>query len=113
MYHLNHDPRDGVSADVSIAALCMGGDHGISVTGPWGRWPFTWAHAHIMAAIVARIATLKGVDVGESFGTDQCTFSAQQNGPIYTVATHGSRLSKSESRRRASGARIFNLFRRP
>src|ERR1700692_3222196 len=51
-WHLNHDPRDGKSADVSIAALCMGGDKSVSATGPWGKWPFTWAHAYIMAGVV-------------------------------------------------------------
>lgn len=109
VWHLNHDPRDGTSADVSIAALCMGGEN-VTTTGSWGKYPFTWAHAYIMAAIVARIATIKNVDVGESFDESECKYSAQQNGPIYTVATHGYRAYQTPNPGVANPERGYFLY---
>ena len=89
-WHLNRDPRDGSTPNVAVAALCMGGE-GVNTTGPWGRWPFTLAHAYIMSGIAARICQLKGLDAVDSFSADECTYSAQMNGPIYNISTHAER----------------------
>jgi hypothetical protein len=87
-YHINHDPRDG-SSNIEVAAMCMGGDD-VNVPGPWGQWPYTFAHAWMHAGVVARICQIKGLDTGGSFdaSVDPGTL---QNGPIYVVSTHGER----------------------
>jgi hypothetical protein len=89
-WHVNHDPRDGQTANVSMAALCMGGE-GVQTTGPWGRWPFTTGHAYMMSALAARVCQLKGLDPTGSFDASLCTYSPQMNGPIQNIATHGER----------------------
>ena len=50
-WHINHDPRDN-SANVEIGALCMAGES-VSVSGSWGNWPFTIAHAWMAVALGA------------------------------------------------------------
>jgi len=89
-WHVNHDPRDGLSANVSMAALCMGGE-GVQTTGPWGRWPHTMAHAYMMAGLAARVCSLKALDPTGSFDASLCVYSPQMNGPIQNIATHGER----------------------
>jgi|GEM_PF-5880977 len=83
-WHMNHDPRDG-SANVEIGALCMGGED-VRIDGSWGAYPFTIAHAWMMAGIVARVCALKHIDVGGAF-----TANGFQNQPLYNVSTHGER----------------------
>jgi len=96
-WHLNRDPRDGSTPNVAVAALCMGGE-GVNTSGPWGRWPFTLAHAYIMSGIAARICQLKGLDAVDSFSSDACTYSAQMNGAIYNISTHAERASTRVTR---------------
>jgi hypothetical protein len=108
VWHLNHDPRDD-SVDISIAALCMGGEH-VATVGPWGRWPFTRAHAYIMAAIVARIATLKQIDVYDSFPVAGSLVGRLQNGPVYVVSTHGFRAYQTPNPGVAHPERGYFMF---
>lgn len=90
-WHLNHDPRDD-SANIEIGALCMAN----ATTQRWGRFPFTRAHAWMMAGIVARICTLKSIDIGASFGTEVAP-SVLQNGPIFNVSTHAERALQTQN----------------
>lgn len=90
-WHLNHDPRDG-SANIEIGALCMAN----ATTQNWGRYPFTRAHAWMMAGIVARVCVLKKIDTGGSFATD-VEPSVLQNGPIFNVSTHGERALQTQN----------------
>jgi hypothetical protein len=108
VWHLNHDPRDD-SADISIAALCMGGEH-VNTIGPWGRWPFTRAHAYMMAAVVARVAAIKGIDVNESFPITGNLGGRLQNGPVYAVATHGYRAYQTPNVGVAHPERGYFMF---
>jgi hypothetical protein len=87
-FEMNHDPRDG-SANVEIAALCMGGE-GVSVAGPWGRWPYTYIHCAMHAALVARVCQLKDLDTLGTFDAGIAP-NIMQNGPISVVSTHGER----------------------
>src|SRR5882724_12006378 len=106
-YHLNHDPRDG-SPNVEIGALCMGGE-GVNVPGPWGKWPYTAAHAVMQAAIIARICHLKDINPRESF--DQKIAPAQlQNGPIFTVSTHAERAIQTPDQPYATARPSFGYF---
>lgn len=108
-YHLNHDPRDGQTANVSVAALCMGGQ-GVQTSGPWGRWPFNMAHAYVMAAIAARICQIKGVDALDSFSDAAATYSRQMNGPIQVIATHGERAYQTPNPGVAHAERGYFLY---
>jgi hypothetical protein len=94
-YHLNHDPRDG-SPNIEIGALCMGGE-GVSVSGSWGAYPYTIAHAWMHAALIARVGHLKGIDLGGSFGTS-VEPGVLQNGPIFNVSTHAERALQTVDR---------------
>ena len=84
-FDLNNDPRDN-SANIEVAAMCMSG---ASATN-FGAYPYTIAHAWMHAAIVARIAVLKNLDCLESFSAS-VEPSVLQNGPIFTISTHGER----------------------
>jgi hypothetical protein len=108
-WHINHDPRDGKTPNVAVAALCMGGE-GVNTTGPWGRWPFTMAHAYVMAAIAARICQLKGVNCTDSFDPSECKYSAQMNGPIQIVASHGERAYQTPNPGVAAPARGYFIY---
>lgn len=85
-WHLNHDPRDR-SSNIEIGALCMGGE-GVQVAGPWGKFPFTWAHFWMHVGVAARVALLKNIDTEGSF--DAAPYN-MQNGPIWTISTHAER----------------------
>ena len=78
----NHDFRDG-SPNIEIAAMCMA-EASIS---DFGSYPYTKAHAWMHAAIMARIAHLKGIDPLASFDPVQGYF----DGPIFALSTHGER----------------------
>lgn len=90
-WHLNHDPRDG-SPNIEIGALCMAN----ATTQAWGSYPFTPAHAWMMAALIARVAALKSIDVGGSFDVS-VEPSVLQNGPIYNVSTHAERAIQTQN----------------
>lgn len=92
-WHLNHDPRDG-SANIEVGALCMGGE-GVSITGPWGAYPYTYAHGWMHAAIIARICFLKKIDPNSSFPVS-VEPGVLQNGPIYSVSTHAERALQTQ-----------------
>lgn len=92
-WHLNHDPRDG-SANVEVGALCMGGE-GVGISGPWGNYPYKYAHFWMHAAIIARVCFLKGLKPSDSFGVD-VEPSVLQNGPIYVVSTHAERAIQTQ-----------------
>lgn len=92
-WRLNHDPRDG-SADIEVGALCMGGEN-VSVTGPWGSYPYTYAHSWMHAAIIARIGFLKHIDLGGHFDAS-IEPGILQNGPIYNVSTHAERALQTQ-----------------
>lgn len=83
-WDLNTDPRDG-SSNIEVAAMCMDG----ATTNDFGSDPYTIAHAWMHAGIVARICQLKGIDASESFPAS--VGPQLQNGPIFTVSTHGER----------------------
>ena len=87
-WNVNHDPRDQ-SANVEIASLCMGGE-GVSVAGPWGSEPFTFAHFLMHCHLTARVCKLKGLDPLGSFASSEFP-DLLQNGPIHTASTHGER----------------------
>lgn len=87
-YKLNHDPRDG-SSNIETAAMCLGGE-GVSIAGPWGHWPYTYAHSWMHAGCVARVCQIENIDTGGSFDVSVDT-SRLQNGPIYVVSTHAER----------------------
>jgi hypothetical protein len=61
-----------------------------ATTTEWGAYPFTIAHAFMLAAIAARVAQLKGLDVGGSFETNVRP-DVLQNGPIFIFSTHAER----------------------
>ena len=93
-WHINHDPRDN-SPDVAVASISMGADAanhvpGASTNGNFGSFPFDFSHAWMMAAVMARIAYLKEIDLSSSFATD-VEPSVLQNGPIFACSTHGER----------------------
>jgi hypothetical protein len=90
-WHLNHDPRDG-SPNIEIGALCMAN----ATTQNWGLYPFTPAHAWMMAAIIARVAQLKHVDTGGSFDSS-VESSVLMNGPIFDVSTHAERAFQTQN----------------
>ncbi len=90
-WKINRDPRDR-SPNIEIAALCMGGSD-VSV-GHWGRFPFTRAHAWMMAALMARVATLKLIDTSETFDGSRYGFI---NAPIATLSTHAERALQTPS----------------
>jgi hypothetical protein len=83
-YMINNDPRDN-SANIEVGALCMGGEN-VSTVGPWGQYPYTFAHAWMHAAINARICKLKGISPTGSFVS-----SNFMNGPVYNISTHAER----------------------
>jgi hypothetical protein len=86
-WHLNSDPRDG-SSNIEVAALTM--DGAVSTIGSWGPHPYTFAHAWMHAAIIARICAIKGIDALGSFDPS-VESSVLQNGPIFVVSTHAER----------------------
>jgi len=83
-YDINHDPRDG-SPDIEVGALSMGGEH-VGTTGPWGQWPYTYAHSWMHAGIIGRICKLKNIDPLGSFND-----SNMQHNPLFNVSTHAER----------------------
>jgi len=87
-WDMNRDPRDG-TPNVEIAMLGMDGTD-VVINGPWGDHPYTKAHAWMHAAIIARVAQIKGIDTGGSFDTS-VEPSVLQNGPIHNISTHGER----------------------
>jgi hypothetical protein len=90
-WKMNHDPRDH-SPNIEIAAMCMGGSNvGIS---QWGTYPFTCAHAWMMAALMARVAALKKIDTGGSFDGTAFGFI---NNPIANLSTHAERALQTPS----------------
>lgn len=90
-WHLNHDPRDQ-SANIEIGAMCMAN----ATTQNWGKYPFTAAHAWMMAGIVARVCALKGIDTLGRFA-DSVEPSVLQNGPIFNVSTHAERALQTQN----------------
>lgn len=84
-WRLNHDPNNG-EPDIEIGALCMAN----ATTTNWGRYPFTIAHAWMMAGIAARICALKNIDCNGTFSAD-VEPSVLQNGPIAFLSTHAER----------------------
>lgn len=82
---MNTDPRDG-SANTEVSAMCMAG----AQTSDFGQYPYTMAHAWVHAGLLARICALKNIDATESFDTS-IEPATLQNGPIFTVSTHGER----------------------
>ena len=84
-WHWNHNPEDGVSPNIEVGALCMGGER-VGLTS-WGAYPFTKAHAWMMAAVIARICILKKIDAGRQL----VGVHGMQNPPFYAVSTHGER----------------------
>ena len=81
----NSDPRDG-SPNIEIASMCLPG----GATDFNGAEPFTIAHAFMHAYIAAVVAQIKGVDLLGSFPAS-VEPGTLQNGPIFTVSTHGER----------------------
>ena len=86
----NHSPVDGVSPNIEVGALCMGGEH-VGMT-QWGQYPFTFDHAWMMAAVCARIAILKDIDVQAAMSIG----GVYQNGPFYRLSTHGERAYQTK-----------------
>jgi hypothetical protein len=84
-YLINHDPRDQ-SADIAIASLSM---YGATIT-DFGKYPFTYNHAFMMAGCMARVAYLKNIDTEASFDVS-VEPDILQNGPIYNLSTHAER----------------------
>ena len=102
-YHLNHDPRDQ-SPNIEVGALCMGGE-GVGVTGPWGQWPYTYAHSWIHAGIIGRICNLKKID-----GRGMFTDPDMQNNPLFNVSTHAERAIQTPDGPAANLRPTFGYF---
>ena len=90
-WHLNHDPRDQ-SSNIEIGMLCMAN----ATTQNWGNYPLTFAHAWVMAGIIARVAQLKNIDINGSFGAS-VEPSVLMNGPIFNVSTHAERALQTQN----------------
>jgi hypothetical protein len=91
-FDMNHDPRD-MSPNIEIAAMCMGGDN-VNTSGPWGIYPYTYAHFWMHAALSARVAKLKSIDTLGNFGIGPWPHDnnmTYQNGPLWNISTHGER----------------------
>jgi hypothetical protein len=84
-WDMNTDPRDG-SSNIEVSAMCMLN----AKSNAFGQYPYTMAHAWIHAGILARVCALKGLDATESFDAS-VEPGTLQNGPIFTVSTHGER----------------------
>ena len=89
-WHINRDPRDG-SPDIAMAAICMAN----ATLRDFGKYPFDYAHAFMMAGLAARIARIENIDVTESFGVDANPL-VLQNPPIYTFSTHAERRLQTQ-----------------
>ncbi len=103
-WHLNHDPRDG-SPNIEIGALCMAN----ATTQNWGRYPYTPAHAWMHAAIIARVAHLKGIDIGGSFEAS-VEPSVLMSGPIFNISTHAERALQTQNPGVANPERGYFIF---
>jgi hypothetical protein len=102
-WHLNSSPVDG-SPNIEIGALCMGGE-GVNVSGPWGQYPYTYAHAWMHAAINARVCYIKKIDPYGSFLSN-----ALQNGPYYNISTHAERAIQTPDNPAANLRPNFGYF---
>jgi len=88
-YDWNHAMSGDQSPNIEIGALCMGGE-GVNVIGPWGKYPYTFTHAWIHAAIIARVCKVKNLNPLQSFNDP-----GKQNPPQYVVSTHAERACQT------------------
>jgi hypothetical protein len=107
-WHMNSDPRDG-SSNIEVAALTLDGSD-VSTTGSWGPHPYTFAHAWMHAAIIARVCAIKNMDALAQFDPS-VEASVLQNGPIYVVSTHGERaLQTNDDGQDTVASRGYGMF---